>query len=369
MPRVELKNLSIDDLHSKLESEDNDFYAGDKIVINPTFQRGDEETGVWSKKDKQYFIESLVKSYPTGILTFVKDRTNAAYYQNPWSCLDGGNRLRAIRDFVNEKFPDLDGKNFSELELNEQARFKAKNIPCQWMTVEATDASNTIAQMFTRLNTTAKPLSPGELIKAHGWKGDVDIIEFAKSWIGHPWNSEYTTEHMDIDYLSDEWQTVFCRESQTCLEESRRCDSLAMLCGYIISAIKSEFWLFDKRYDRLENHLNEPLTESNIQVLNEKLILFLDIMKEAYSREVFGSPVKGIPSRSKVAVVWKLICEGNMTAPLASNFKRFYSYVTNDYNLLFGYNAILNEGTNGETTGTKMSKLIEFINDWNDSQN
>ena len=70
MPRVEIKNLSIKDICDKLELE-GDNYPGEQVIINPAFQRGDEETGVWSKKDKQYFIDSLIQSFPTGIITFI----------------------------------------------------------------------------------------------------------------------------------------------------------------------------------------------------------------------------------------------------------------------------------------------------------
>lgn len=368
MPRVEIKNLSIKDICDKLELE-GDIFPGEQVIINPSFQRGDEETGVWSKKNKQYYIDSLIQSYPTGIITFVKDYSTAVSYQNPWSCLDGGNRLRAIRDFVTEKIATLGNdpignKLFLELSANEQAVFLAKSIPCQWITVTHSDPTTTIADMFTRLNTTAKPLSPGELIKAHGWKLNVEIIELAKKFIGDTWQSTYSSEHIDIDTLRNKWMSVFCRETLSPLEETRRCDSIAMFTGYIISAITEEFWCFDKRYERIKCHLDNELTEEKLKSLGEKLHLFLDIMSEAYTREIFGSPTKGIPSRNKVAVVWKKICEGTMTPNLVEAMKHFYRNVVDDDELLSGYNAILQEGSNGETSDGKMRVLIQYIEEW-----
>ena len=63
--------------------------SSDGIQISSHFQRGDEETGVWDAKRKENYIDSLKKHYPTGILTFVKDKTRG----EPWLVLDGGNRL------------------------------------------------------------------------------------------------------------------------------------------------------------------------------------------------------------------------------------------------------------------------------------
>ena len=43
--------------------------------------------------------------------------------------------------------------------------------------------------MFIRLNTSAKTLSQGELIKAYGWKSNIFEIELAKLIIKDSWGS------------------------------------------------------------------------------------------------------------------------------------------------------------------------------------
>lgn len=65
--------------------------------------------GIWTTLKKQAYIESLMRQSPTGILAFVKDHGIA------WKVLDGGNRIRAVRDFVNDdQFHTNLGKKFSE---------------------------------------------------------------------------------------------------------------------------------------------------------------------------------------------------------------------------------------------------------------
>ena len=91
--------------------------------IQRALEAGDEETGVWSRSQQQHFIDSLRKNYPTGILVFVKDHFTATSYQNPWKVLDGGNRLRAIRDYIDNKFTDTQGIKYEDLEHQDIAKF------------------------------------------------------------------------------------------------------------------------------------------------------------------------------------------------------------------------------------------------------
>lgn len=179
MVRVHTDTQTVSNIFGR-NTDDTTYGISDRVEIESDFQRGDEETGVWSKNQKQRFIDSLQSKYPTGILTFVKDHKSATSYNNPWKVLDGGNRLRAIRDFKYNKFSDIKGKYFSDLTPHENAEFNTIIIPCQWLTIERTDPPDTIAEMFCRLNTSAKPLSHGELFKAHGWKQNVWEIEIAK---------------------------------------------------------------------------------------------------------------------------------------------------------------------------------------------
>ena len=88
--------------------------------------------------------------------------------------------ISRIRDYLQDKFVDENQTRFSDLTLQDQANFKTVQLPCQWITIERNDSPDIIADMFCRLNTSAKPLSQGELFKAHGHRKDIWELELAK---------------------------------------------------------------------------------------------------------------------------------------------------------------------------------------------
>ena len=335
------------------------FSQGDRIIIESDFQRGDEETGVWSLKQQQKYIDSQQRFYPSGILTFVKDRIGATSYNEPWLILDGANRFRALRDYLLDKYADENETRFSDLTPEAQANFKTIQIPCQWITIQRDDSPGIIADMFCRLNTSAKPLSQGELFKAHGHRGDIWELELAKKIIGDTWSSNFNLLDQEINALCGKWREVF-----GCVNETKRCDNLAMMVGYLLSAKEGSFEYFDKRYDRLKDKLSEPNQVPSLDDVDKictKINIFLDIMKEIYHVDIFGKPTKGIPSQSKIAPVWKKICDNTMDDVFKSKMIRFYNRLNNNINLLIKYKGILTDGGNGETTTGKLERVFELI--------
>ncbi len=357
MVLIDNRPLTLEIIYKRILNPNDDIPSGHCIEIESDFQRGDEETGVWDLKAKQQYISSVRKNYPTGILTFVKPHMNTLTQLNPWKVLDGGNRSRALRDFISLKIPDEHCNYFNEWDDRSQAKFLQTNIPVQELTLESEDPPETIAEMFTRLNTSAKPLSQGELIKSHGWMKDKKIIEIAKYFIGDNWITSFTDT--EVYGIKVKWNKVFCKNSK--ISETTRCDSLAMICGYFISALTENFVTFDKRYTKLKDHLNKDIVQSDIDTIVRKIDMFLDIMDCAYSRDIFGKISKGFPSRKFIAPVWKKICEGNMTDDLSDNMKKFYKDILEDIELKNKYIKIRDEGTNGETNECNIGKLIDMI--------
>ena len=310
----------------KNTNPNGDIYEGERISIESDFQRGDEETGVWDKKRKQGYIDSLHSNYPTGILTFVKDHGSATAYQEKWATLDGGNRFRAIRDYMIDKF-DVNGKKYSELEPHEKAVFDNMLIPCQWLNIERNDPPETIAEMFTRLNTSAKSLSQGELIKAHGWKGNVPEIELAKAIIKDIWNTtlsdegtfEGLTKH--ILTIHNSWTECFGKVTET-----KRCDNIAMICGYIASAKESKYKYFDKRYEVIKSTFSKEVISQHVFLtIITKMMKFLSVISQIDNSSILGRFKKGIPSQKNVAPIWKRICEGTDTPEFLDKLVNFYN--------------------------------------------
>lgn len=328
------------------------------ISVESTFQRGDEDTGVWSTQFKQSYIDSLQKGYPSGIITFVKDFNNAMSSENPWKVLDGGNRMRTIRDYMDDKFVDLNGNKYTELTPEERAEFNNILIPCQEITIERSDPESTIADMFIRLNTKTNPLRHGELFKAHGHRSDVWEIELAKKIIGDIWSSQFTDNNDSIKIIREFWETTLGE-----LRETSRCDTLAMMIGYIISAKTSSFVYFDKRYKNLSNKLSYAGEEPSQDILDQiykKFREFLDILNNIDDKSIFGKTTKGIPPQIKISPIWKKVCEGTMTQIHRKKFIDFYNTLSVNVSLKNKYLELF-KGSNSETSTGKIQKIVDFI--------
>ena len=362
MVRVDTNTQTIQNLFKKNTNLNGDIYEGERISIESDFQRGDEETGVWEKKRKQAYIDSLHRNYPTGILTFVKDHGSATAYQEKWATLDGGNRFRAIRDYMIDKF-DVNGKKYSELEPHEKAVFDNMLIPCQWLNIERNDPPETIAEMFTRLNTSAKSLSQGELIKAHGWKGNVPEIELAKAFVLDRWNPTLTDENTFENFielltkLRIKWSECFGE-----LTETKRCDTLAMICGFIISAKTSQFIHFDKRYETIKNTLSvNMLSKEEFLKIFIKLSKLLSIVEKINFKTMLGRFSKGTPSQKNIAPIWKRICEETDYEGFDNKIIYFYNTIGEDEDRYNEFVRISEKGGNSETSCGKINRIIEFI--------
>ena len=373
MVRTTVKSEAIIDIHQK-NSDPDWINGGDGINVQSDFQRGDEETGVWTIEFKQNYIDSLQRGYPAGILTFVKDNKCATAYKNPWKVLDGGNRIRALRDYIDNKFVDLNGNKYIQLSEKQSAKFDNILIPCQLITIERSDPDITISDMFIRLNTKSNPLRHGELFKAHGHRGDIWQIEMAKKLIGDCWTSNFLdniminvkdNENINITKIRNRW-----KETLGNISETSRCDNLAMMIGFILSASTGNFTLFDKRYNRLQGYLSrsdKQLTNSErIDIYTKiytKLWEFHDIISNIEDLSIFGKITKGMPPQTKIAPVWKTICEESMTPEHKTKMIRFYNTVNKNSTMRRQYYDLF-KGSNSETSNGKIQKIIDFILDY-----
>lgn len=86
------------------------------ILIIPDYQRG----LVWTKKQKQNLIMSILMGNPIGDFVFgrksLKDSKGIiSDLKIEWTVIDGQQRLNAIKEFVGNKFPLSDGKYFRDM--------------------------------------------------------------------------------------------------------------------------------------------------------------------------------------------------------------------------------------------------------------
>ena len=358
MVRVQTDTQSVTNIYTKIV--DHNSYPHEAITITSEFQRGDAETGVWKLAAKQEYIGALIQHYPTGILTYVKDHKSVT-----WKVLDGGNRLRAIRDFIEDKFnttiTTIDGatsKKFSELTTRQQEQFNTILIPCQWLNIEHADPPRTIAEMFCGLNTSAVRLSDGELFKATGWKSNIWEIEMAKKLVGGDWKSEMNNERLNS--IRAAWSTNIGE-----LSELKRCNNLAMAIGYIISAKTGNFIHFDTKYDVNKRNLDQRETTPSAAEQNtiyKKLEMFINFVSDVkYSNVLFGRLCGGMPGKQRIAPIWKRICEGTLTPALHKKMVRFYKTHIVDDDVFAEYKRILASGGDNHTTASKISAVHDYI--------
>lgn len=365
MPRLETnRNLTIRDFVTRL-IDPTIYGVSDSIVIASEFQRGDEETGIWTISQQRNLVDSVQRNFPIGNITLVKDHESAMAYNEPWMVLDGGNRARSLRDYILDLIQDKQERKYSELDVREQARIDNIHIQIIWITIERNDPPNIISEMFARLNTSASPLSQGELIKAQGWKGNVPEIEMAKKLIGDDWMTDFSCP--SVVPLRAKWIDTFGD-----LGETKRCDTLAMMCGFIVSAKEGNFAYFEKKYSVLYPKFTNPMcpneehamTQEKQHNIVKKLNTFTNLMNKI-PLTLFGSSKKGILPKSKVAPIWKCICEDKMTPQLRKKMIQFYEQMNVDDELRSRYESALTKNGNNEMTTEKIDNVLTMIDHWN----
>lgn len=356
MVRTDTKTETVSNLYQR--NTDPDWKgSGRGVRVVSTFQRGDEETGIWSTDFKQHYIDSLQRGFPAGILTFVKDYSGAMAYHDPWKVLDGGNRLRAIRDFMEDKFVNLKGTSFSQLSPMEQAEFRTTLIPVQEITIERSDPDDTITKMFIRLNTKMNALAQGELVKSHGHRGDIWEIELAKKVIGDIWTSNFDDSPypVQVSDVRDDWS-----HAMGDIRENKRCNSLAFMVGFICSAKTAHFVDFECRYRHLSTVLSSAgsiPSKEEYDAVSRKLLKLCEICRQIKDKSLIGS-TRGMPSKHKVAPLWKAICEEKYDDSDINKFVSFYNEIDtrgrDEYLRLF-------QGMNCQTKPAQMQAIVEYV--------
>lgn len=145
-----------------LTSVISDTHAG---IINPDpiGQRPPVQSG---NKKAQGIIDSIIKGFSVGTITVrnIKDdeKNQQVYNGVDWLVLDGGNRIRAMRDFQKGRFPTLDGRIFRQLTEEEKEAFE--NTELNFTVYECNNVQAT--EIFRRLNTVT-PVNQIEMIMAN----------------------------------------------------------------------------------------------------------------------------------------------------------------------------------------------------------
>lgn len=147
-----------------------DMHSRGQLDLDPPYQR----RSVWSRSDKQYFIDTILSNLPAPPIFLHKSLDDQG--RSTYHVVDGKQRLQTVIDFTKDKvripedFADsnLRKKRWSELERDARERFWNYSLIVE-MLPDVTDSA--VKNIFERINRNSRRLMPQELrhAKYDGW--------------------------------------------------------------------------------------------------------------------------------------------------------------------------------------------------------
>jgi len=130
-----------------------------ELIVRPTFQRNQ----VWDAARKSRFVESILLNIPIPTLFFAEDDDKSKVV------VDGQQRLLALKEFVDNKYPlrglevlaPLNGKSYDDLTERQQRTIGNRTLRC--LVISARSDSEIRFQVFERLNQGGMPLNAQEV--------------------------------------------------------------------------------------------------------------------------------------------------------------------------------------------------------------
>ena len=132
-----------------------------EIDLNPDFQRN---SGIWDTTRQSRLIESLLLRIPIPVFYMAADRDDR------WQVVDGLQRLDTLKSFIHENtlrlrrleyLKQFDGLSYGELPRTMQRRIDETQLSCH--VIQPGTPPEVMYNVFKRINTGGKPLSPQEI--------------------------------------------------------------------------------------------------------------------------------------------------------------------------------------------------------------
>ena len=156
-----------------------------QLKLQPEFQR----EGVWPKAAKSYLVDSILNSRPIPPI-YMQRVTSAQTGRNEFAVIDGQQRLRAVKEFLDDGFPlselgeksvatAFKGKKFSALPAEMQQRLWNFDFVVQEL---SNYSDSDIRDIFGRMNKYAVRMSKQELRHAQKEGKFKDFVERIGKW-------------------------------------------------------------------------------------------------------------------------------------------------------------------------------------------
>ena len=194
-----------------------DLSRNGKLNLDPPYQR----RSVWTRKDKQFFLDTILRNYPSPAVFLHKEITEHGL--STYHVVDGKQRIQTILEFVGDKlraakdFGDLriDNKKWSEIQRVEELMQAFWNYQ---ITVEMIDVSDggVVNNVFDRLNRNSRKLARQEMRHARfdGWLIDYVEKEAAEDdWVVLGVATKARAKRMsDVQFISELFLLVLDRK-------------------------------------------------------------------------------------------------------------------------------------------------------------
>lgn len=153
------------------------WYNNGELDLSPKYQRN----SVWNENAKAYLIDTIIRGLPIPPI-FMRQRVDVYTRINKREIIDGQQRVRAILEYVEDRFPikkshnkDLGGKKYSELDEDIKSDILEFEIVTE---IVNTKVDSQIYDMFARLNSNNYVLNKQEIRNAKYW-GDFKVFVYS----------------------------------------------------------------------------------------------------------------------------------------------------------------------------------------------
>jgi hypothetical protein len=311
-------------------------YISDKIKI-PEHQRN---ANVWTEDKRKLFIDSCKRNMPSPSILIYTDDTDQEWFE------DGLQRLTTLKDFMQDKFMDLNDRWYSEWTEMEKYRFGEYRIA----TVEYCGATaEERVVIFDRFQN-GSPLKTGERLHALSY---APLVKFTKEMLMKYTNSdgqEMRGKYLDRAQLV--WGAIKCDNTDKRYDELHK---LVALINGILHGWKSCKGI-TKSYTELRETLMTPITP-DLRDMAERVI---DELLVIYEEADVRYPLQG----KKHLSVQKNI--GNFTGAIVYSLKMF----PNDWERLHNgwIDFLVSYRKNNTLLETKIKKNVSDCRNWTEGR-
>jgi hypothetical protein len=311
-------------------------YISDKIKI-PEHQRN---ANVWTEDKRKLFIDSCKRNMPSPSILIYTDDADQEWFE------DGLQRLTTLKDFMQDKFMDLNDRWYSEWTEMEKYRFGEYRIA----TVEYCGATaEERVVIFDRFQN-GSPLKTGERLHALSY---APLVKFTKEMLMKYTNSdgqEMRGKYLDRAQLV--WGAIKCDNTDKRYDELHK---LVALINGIVHGWKSCKGI-TKSYIELRETLMTPITP-DLRDMAERVI---DELIVIYEEADVRYPLQG----KKHLSVQKNI--GNFTGAIVYSLKMF----PNDWERLHNgwIDFLVSYRKNNTLLETKIKKNVSDCRNWTEGR-